>query len=101
MEQPAQGRGLALRRHTPQPVQPAIKVVPLTDGAVGELGGQGPVEGPQGLALQLPFQGAIGIGTGSHGLQHRPGNPTGRQALHLGGGGPGSGCRQGRTQGHT
>ena len=79
MQQPAQLGRLALRRHLAELVEPGIEQAPLPNRPVGEFRGQGPVLAHQGLALQLPLQGAVGIGPGRHGLQHLPGHLAGRQ----------------------
>ena len=90
MQQPAQLRRLAFRRHLAQLIEPGVEPAPLADGAVGQLGGQGPIERAERRAPQLPLQGPIGVGPCRHGLQHLPGHPPRRQAgAACGGGGRG------------
>ena len=83
MQQPAQFGRLALRRYLAELVEPGIKQAPLTNGPIGQLRGQGPVLATQGLALQFPLQGAVGVGPRRHGLQHLPGHLAGRQTDRL------------------
>jgi len=80
VQQPAQLGGLAQGWHLAQFIQPGIQLAALADRSVGQFGGQGPVGRGQGVALELPFQGPIGIGPGGHRLQHLPGELAGLEA---------------------
>ena len=79
VQQPAQLRGLLLRRHPSNSIEPGIQPPPLTDGAIGQLGGQATVRTLQRPIPQRPLQGDIGIGSRRYRLQHLPGQASRRQ----------------------
>ena len=84
MEEPAQGWGLALGHDLGMGVDPGIQQAPLTNGAVGQLGDQPPIQGRERSLGQLPLQRRIGIGSGRHRLEHTPDAMAGFEARGIG-----------------
>jgi hypothetical protein len=95
MEKPAQLRRLALGRHAAVGIKPGVQEPALTDGAVEQIGGQGPVDRRQGQSRQFPLQGGISPGARGHRLQRPPSRTARCQAgaggRRRGGGGGGDG----------